>query len=285
MRFNTGVYQLDYALNGGIPSGICEFFGEDASGKSTVCLSVMREASLRGLPTALIFTEGLPDKEYIMVAGPTDCAVCVPDDAESGMEAAISFIRHGAKVVAIDTATGLNPKRERDLLVGGRIPYEQKRIVYEGTSILRDEAAKRNALVVFVNQIRTNIGVVSPGPRSSLHSVLNQFCKVRIRARRHKTRNEFGKLAYIKTEFKVVKSTTSPPSAIAYGFIFDGKGIDRNFELLRALEASGVLLKAGAYWKLPDGNNIGPGFLKATNYIETNFDELRRLYDGSQSNS
>ena len=283
MQFNTGVFQLDYVLNGGLPTGVCEFFGEDSSGKSTVCLSIMREASFRGLPTALIFSEGIPDSNYIKSAGPVECAISVPLHAEAGIDSAISFISHGAKVVVIDTGTGLNPKNESDLLVGERIPYEQKNIIYEGAKILKEKALRHDALVVFVNQIRINLGSMSPGPRSSLHSVLHQFCRVRIRVRRDKTRTEFGKLAYIKTEFKIVKSLVSPPNSLAYGFIFSKIGIDRNFELLRALEASSEVVKSGAYWKLPNGDTLGPGFKGATKQIEENFDKFRSLY-GSQSN-
>ncbi len=282
MRYSTGVFQLDYALDGGFPPGVSEFFGEDASGKSTICLSVMREASIRGLPTALVFTEGIPDASYIKSAGPVECGVSVPVHAEGGIESAISFIRHGAKVVVIDTATGLNPSRERDLLVGDRIPYEQKNIVYDGAEILREEATKRGALVLFVNQIRTNLGSIAPGPRSSLHSVLHQFCKVRVRVRRDKTRTEFGKLAYIRSEFKVVKSLVSTPNAIAYGFIFRGIGVNRNFELLRALEALPDVDKAGAYWVFSSGERLGPGFDQATKQISENFEHFRRIY-GSQS--
>jgi len=284
-KYRTGVCQLDEALLGGFPCGVSEVVGGDACGKTTICLSVMREASIDGLPTALVYTEGLPDKTYFGTAGPDSCVVATPRFGEAAIEAAFSFLRGGAKVVVIDSLTNLGTYTERDYPVGAREPYGLKKMAYHGLSVLREEAHDREALVLVTSQLRVPIGALVPTPGSSFEGTINNICETRIMNRRAQIRTEYGELAYAKIEFSIFRSLGAPPGSKAYGFIFNQKGFDRNFELLRALIANDTLRQSGAYFTDPDGNNLGPGYYEAAEQVGQNFNNYwRRLY-GSQSNS
>ena len=285
-RHHTGIIQLDEFLQGGLPSGICEVIGEDASGKSTLGFSVMREASLRGLPTALIHTEGYPDKGYIRRSGPTECLVSVPTNAEAAIESAHVSLLNGCMIVVIDSLSAAESVCDQAQIVGDRVPFAARKMAYHGLSILREEALKRNALVLVVNQLRTPIQALVPTPCSSFEGTINRLCAVRIRTVRETTRNEYGELAYLKVRFNIYRSLVSPPSDRAYGFLFNQKGFCRGFELMRALLSANILDQKGAYLVGKDGKSLGPGYLGAAEQINKNFEHYRRIYDDrSQSSS
>jgi RecA/RadA recombinase len=283
MKYRTGVCQLDEALWGGLPCGVSEIVGGDACGKTTICLSVMREATLDNLPTVLVYTEGLPDKIYFRDAGPSDCVVVTPGFGEAAIEAAFSALVHDAKVVVIDSLTNLGTFTEQNYMVGDREPYGQKKLVFHGLSVLREEALKRNALVIVTSQLRVPIGALVPTPASSFEGIINNVCNTRIKSRRAKVRTEYGELAYAKIEFTIFRSLGTPPGSKTYGFIFNQKGFDRNFELLRALIANEVIHQSGSYFSGPDAISLGPGYYEAARQIGEQFNKYWRLY-GSQSN-
>ena len=285
IKYRTGVCQLDEALAGGFPCGVSEIVGGDACGKTSLCLSVMREASLEDLPTVLIYTEGLPDKVYFSKAGPSDCVVVTPGFGEAAIEAGFSALVHGAKVVIIDSITNLGTFTEMDYPIVAREPYGQKKLVFHGLKVLREEAIKREALVLVTSQLRTQIGALVQVPASSFEGIINNICSTRIKTRRAQVRTEYGELAYAKIEFSIFRSLSTPPGSKAYGFIFNQQGYNKNFELLRALIANGVFRKAGAYFTDPEGNNLGPGYQQALEQIGNNFNHYWELYYGSQSNN
>lgn len=281
MRFSTGVFSLDSLLKGGLPAGVTEIFGEDACGKTSLCLSTMREACDLGFPVAYIYTEGVPDKDYFVSAGPRNCVSVVPYFGEAGIEAAYSLLAHGARVVVIDTITSLDPIVEANTLVGEIVPYAKRKLVFHGLSVLREIAKKQNSLILVTSQIRVFLGSLSKRPRSSFSGTIDSLCDVRIKLRRAETRNQFGKLLYIKTEMLLKKSLVSPPNTKTVGFLFDQKGYDRGFELMRSLLSTKYLIKCGSYIHDREGNCVGQGYMSAAEEINKNFKEYRRFLDGS----
>jgi hypothetical protein len=246
----------------------------------------MREASIGGLPTALIHTEGLPDKTYLTKAGPAELLSVVPDSAEAVIEAAYSALIAGVKVVTIDTLSAVEPLCDKILNVGEYVPFAARKVAFHGLSMLREKALSKGALVLVVNQLRTPVNDLVPKPCSSFEGTINKLCAVRIRTLREQTRNEYGKLAYLRVRFNIYRSIVCPPSDRAYGFLFDQQGFRRGFELMRALLTNNILEQTGAYLKAPDGTSLGPGYLEAANQIEENFNKYWRYYDGrSQSDN
>jgi len=279
-RHRTGIYQLDEALLGGIPPGICEVIGEDASGKSTLCFSVMREASVGGLPTALIHTEAFPSSGYIQAAGPKDLIAVIPNSMESAIESAYTLLDEGAMVITIDSLSSTEPLCDQRLGVDERVPFAERKAAYHGLSFLREEALKRGALILVVNQLRVPVRDLVPKPSSALEGTINRLCSVRIRTEREKTRNEYGSLAYLRVRFNIFRSMVCPPNSKSCGFLFSQRGFSRGFELMRVLLSSNILEQAGSYLRDPDGVSLGPGHIEAAEQIEKNFTKYWRYYNG-----
>src|SRR3972149_3942059 len=104
----TGSITLDMALGiGGVPRGrIIEVFGPEASGKTTVTLSIIAEAQKAGGVAAFIDAEHAMDPIWAEKIGVKldDLLVSQPDTGEQALEIAETLIRSGAvDVVVIDS--------------------------------------------------------------------------------------------------------------------------------------------------------------------------------------
>ena len=283
MKYCTGIQQLDSALNGGLPTGVCEVFGADASGKSTLCFSVMREASLRGLPTSIIHSECYPDKEYVKECGVPECISIIPLYLESAFEAAQKLIKAGVKVVVIDSLTGFECQADFiNLDVGDRVKFAKSNCIEDRLGEINELARRCGSIVLVVNQLRTPIKSLNPKPTSAFHRIIGPLTTCRIQTYREQTRNEFGELAYVKVRFHIKKSLKSPPNRKAWGFLFNKRGFDPGFELLRSMIENETVHAAGSYFRLPDGSTIGPGYMEAAKSINENLQTYRRLHESTR---
>src|SRR3989338_5045692 len=94
---STGALSLDLALGvGGMPRGrVVEIFGPESSGKTTLTLSVIREAQKRGGTAAFIDAEHAFDATYAIKLGVNlnDLLILQPDTGEQALEIAETLVR------------------------------------------------------------------------------------------------------------------------------------------------------------------------------------------------
>ena len=172
------------------------------------------------------------------------------------------------------------PLCDQRLGVDERVPFAERKAAYHGLSFLREEALKRGALILVINQLRVPVRDLVPKPSSALEGTINRLCSVRIRTEREKTRNEYGSLAYLRVRFNIFRSMVCPPNNKSCGFLFNQRGFSRGFELMRVLLSSNILEQAGSYLRDPDGVSLGPGHIEAAEQIEKNFTKYWRYYNG-----
>src|SRR3990167_9120363 len=112
---STGSLALDLALGvGGVPRGrVVEIFGPEASGKTTIALSIIAQAQKTGGVAAFIDAEHALDPlwaERIGVKLP-ELLISQPDTGEQALEIAESLIRSGGvDVLVIDSVAALVPR-------------------------------------------------------------------------------------------------------------------------------------------------------------------------------
>jgi recombination protein RecA len=114
---STGALALDLALGaGGLPRGrVCEIYGPEASGKTTLALHVVAEAQRNGGICAFIDAEHALDPLYARNIGidTDELLISQPDTGEQALEIADMLIRSGAlDVVVIDSVAALTPRAE-----------------------------------------------------------------------------------------------------------------------------------------------------------------------------
>src|SRR3990172_8440532 len=105
---STGCIPVDLALGvGGLPRGrIVEIFGPEASGKTTLTLSVIAQAQKNGGQAALIDAEHALDPQWAQKVGVNldDLLISQPDTGEQALEITETLIRSGAiDVIVVDS--------------------------------------------------------------------------------------------------------------------------------------------------------------------------------------
>ena len=268
LRFLTGASTLDHALGGGIPPGIVEVSGPESSGKTTLAMSIMREADLRRFQTAYISCSK-PNPEYMRKAGPRECLCVSPGSAESAFDAAFKLVDAGVRVIVIDTITAMLPHVDRHRpLNEGETPFAMRRLAFHALSHLEPKLSESGSLLVVLSEVRQKIG--RGYPSSPMDGTIDSICGIRMSTSKIKTRTEFGDFSYLKFGMRIKQSKFCPPGQTAEAFIWKD-GINRSFELMRLLLATNILEVRGSRIMGPDGISLGPGLLKAAQQIEESF--------------
>lgn len=264
MRFPTGVFQLDSDLYGGIPAGLVELVGEDGSGKTSLAVSLIKEARIRNLHCAYLSMQGSPDTSYFETAGRTDVVSVVPKTGEGAFEAAMVCLRRGVKVVVIDSIANVRPHCEERLPLGDREPLAY-RMIYHGLWRIREEALRLDATVVLLNEVRADMHRRGR-TKSAYDRVLTDLADLRVTLQRDKFHAEYGEVAWIRIRMLITQSALSPTGRVSFAHLFGKRGVDRNYELLKGLIASGLAWQRGAYFEVV-GDTIGPGYARAAEMV------------------
>ncbi|MCS7232060.1 MAG: ATPase domain-containing protein, partial [Elusimicrobiota bacterium] len=111
----TGILSLDLALGvGGVPRGrVIEIFGPEASGKTTLALTIAAEAQKQGGIAAMIDAEHAfsPDFAKRLGVDVSELYVSQPDYGEQALEIAEKLVRSNAvDVIIVDSVAALVPK-------------------------------------------------------------------------------------------------------------------------------------------------------------------------------
>src|SRR5438876_1064444 len=166
---SSGSLSLDAALGvGGFPRGrVIEIFGPESSGKTTLALHVIAEAQKRGGVCAYIDAEHAMDPQYAGRLGVkiNDLLISQPDNGEQALEIVESLIRTGKMdVVVIDSVAALTPKAEIEADMGSHQMGAQARLMSQALRKMTAAVAKSKTVVIFINQIRMQIGVMFGNP-------------------------------------------------------------------------------------------------------------------------
>src|SRR4030081_3649770 len=166
---STGSLTLDIALGvGGLPRGrVCEVYGPESSGKTTLVYHVIAEAQRRGGICAFIDAEHAMDPGYAKKIGVNmdELLVSQPDTGEQALEICELLVRSGARaVVAIDSVAALTPKAEIEGEMGDSHVGLQARLMSQALRKLAGTLSKSSTIAIFINQLREKIGVIYGSP-------------------------------------------------------------------------------------------------------------------------
>jgi len=272
---STGSLGLDVALGiGGLPKGrICEIFGPESSGKTTLTLQVIAEAQKAGGTAAFIDAEHALDPIYAEKLGVQidDLIVSQPDTGEQALEVAEMLVRSGAvDVLVVDSVAALTPRAEIEGEMGDSHVGLQARLLSQAMRKLTATIKQTNCLVIFINQIRMKIGVMFGSPETTTGgNALKFYSSVRLDIRRIGAVKEGDEVVGNETRVKVVKNKVSPPFKQAEFQIMYGRGIYRMAEVIDWGVKLNLMDKSGA-WYSYRGDKIGQGKANASKFLEDN---------------
>ena len=272
---STGSLGLDIALGiGGLPKGrICEIYGPESSGKTTLTLQVIAEAQKAGGTAAFIDAEHALDPVYAEKLGVKveDLIVSQPDTGEQALEVAEMLVRSGAvDVLVVDSVAALVPRAEIEGEMGDSHVGLQARLMSQALRKLTGNIKRSNCLVIFINQIRMKIGVMFGNPETTTGgNALKFYSSVRLDIRRIGAVKDGDEVVGNETRVKVVKNKVSPPFKQAEFQIMYGKGIYHMGEVIDWGVKLNLVDKSGA-WYAYKGDKIGQGKANAAKFLEDN---------------
>ncbi|MEH6822938.1 MAG: recombinase RecA [Motiliproteus sp.] len=272
---STGSLGLDIALGiGGLPYGrICEIYGPESSGKTTLTLQVIAEAQKQGKTCAFIDAEHALDPIYAEKLGVNidDLLVSQPDTGEQALEICDMLVRSNTvDVVVVDSVAALVPRAEIEGEMGDTHVGLQARLMSQALRKITGNVKNANCLLLFINQIRMKIGVMFGSPETTTGgNALKFYSSVRLDIRRTGAVKDKDEVIGNETRVKVVKNKVSPPFKQAEFQIMYGKGIYKMGELIDLGVKQGLVDKAGA-WYAYKGSKIGQGKANSANYLAEN---------------
>ena len=278
----TGSIGLDMALGvGGIPRGrIIEIFGPESSGKTTLSLHIVAEAQKLGGICAYIDAEHAMDPEYTKKLGVNinNLLISQPDNGEQALEIVESLVRTGKiDVIVIDSVAALTPKDEIEGDMGAYHVGKQARLMSQALRKLTAIVARSKTVVIFINQIRMQIGVMFGNPETTPGGkALKFYTSVRLDIRKIAQIKKGEEIVGSRTRVKVVKNKVSAPFKQTEFDIVYNEGISKEGEIMALGEKFKIIEKSGnTYSYLPAGEKVekiklGVGYDSTRSFLKEN---------------
>ncbi len=279
---STGCLGLDIALGvGGLPRGrICEIFGPESSGKTTLVYHVIAEAQRRGGVCAFIDAEHAMDPTYARNIGldVDNLLVSQPDNGEQALEIMEMLIRSGGiDVVAIDSVAALVPRAEIEGEMGDSFVGLQARLMSQAMRKLTGVLNRTGTVAIFTNQLREKIGVMFGSPETTTGGrALKFYSSVRLDIRRIETLKEGTEAIGNRVRVKVVKNKVAPPFRQAEFDIIYGTGISWSGSVLDVALEDSIVEKSGSYFSF-ESERLGQGRANARAFLDEHPDVLDRI--------
>ncbi len=272
---STGSIGLDAALGvGGLPRGrIIEIFGPESSGKTTLSLHVIAEAQKTGGVCAFIDAEHAMDPEYAKRLGVKidELLLSQPDTGEQALEIVDSLVRSGKlDVIVIDSVAALTPKAEIESDMETQHVGRQARLMSQALRKLTAIVAKSKTIVIFINQIRMQIGVMFGNPETTPGGkALKFYTSVRLDIRRIAQIKKGEEIMGGRTRVKVVKNKVAAPFKQTEFDLMYNEGISREGEMIALGEKYGMIVKSGSTYKY-NGEKLAVGYDATRQFLREN---------------
>ena len=279
---STGSIGLDAALGvGGLPRGrIIEIFGPESSGKTTLALHVVAEAQKAGGIAAFVDAEHALDPEYARRIGVklVELLISQPDTGEQALDIVESLVRSGnVDIIVIDSVAALTPKDEIEGEMGQQHVGKQARLMSQALRKLTAIVSRSKTIVIFINQIRMQIGVMFGNPETTPGGkALKFYTSVRLDIRRIASIKKGEEVVGGRVRVKVVKNKVAAPFKTTEFDLLYNEGISREGELIALGEKYDLVAKAGATYKMGD-TKLGVGYDASRTFLHDNKDVAKDL--------
>ena len=271
---STGSIGLDAALGiGGLPRGrIVEIFGPESSGKTTLALHVIAEAQKKGGVCAFVDAEHALDPEYAKKIGVRleELLISQPDTGEQALEIVESLVRAGSiDVIVIDSVAALTPKDEIEGDMGQAQMGKQARLMSQALRKLTAITAKSKTLIIFINQIRMQIGVMFGNPETTTGGkALKFYTSVRLDIRIAQIKRG-EEIVGGRVRVKVVKNKVAAPFKTTEFDLMYNEGISREGELIALGEKFDIVQKSGTSYSYGEVK-MGRGYDATRTFLREN---------------
>jgi recombination protein RecA len=224
---------------------------------------VIAEAQKMGGICAFIDAEHAMDPEYSKRLGVKidELLISQPDTGEQALEIVESLVRSGKMdVIVIDSVAALTPKDEIEGDMGAHHVGKQARLMSQALRKLTAITAKSKTVVIFINQIRMQIGVMFGNPETTPGGkALKFYTSVRLDIRRIAQIKKGEEIMGGRIRVKVVKNKVAAPFRQTEFDLMYNEGISREGEIIALGEKLGIIQKSGNSYAYGD-TKLGRGY-------------------------
>ncbi len=285
---STGSALLDDATGiGGLPRGrTIEIFGEEGSGKTSLCTIICANA-LAKYPDEFIGwidIEHALNWKYAQQLGMKKDHVVFdqPSSGEHALETMLGMVSSGAfSVVVLDSVGAIRTKRQLEKEMDEATMGEVARLLGENVTKINDAAKKTNTLVIWINQMRTNIGAYGAPPTTMGGKALKFFASMRIDVKKYKPLiNKTKDIIGQEQKYTIKKNRLGVPFKEVETEFYFGRGFNVFKEVIDLSIEKG-LIKQGGAWFYPNPSDKAFKFQGKDGLIEyysndnTAFESLR----------
>jgi len=292
----SGSLAIDIALGlGGLPRGrIIEIWGPESSGKTLFCLHAIAEHQKLGGQAAFIDAEHALNPAWAAKIGVNtdELILSQPDNGEQAFEILETLVNSGAvDIIIVDSVAALIPKKELEGDMDDAVMGSQARMMSKGLRKITAAVAKNGVTVIFINQVRSKIGVVFGSPNVTTGgNALKYYATIRMEIARTGQLKDGEEIIGSRTKVKVVKNKVAPPFKQAeFDILYavpGSEGYSREADIRDLGVQAGIIKKSGAWFTLvADGSQLGQGGEKTRVYLKDNPEvaadleqQLRDLY-------
>ncbi len=278
----TGSLALDIALGiGGVPRGrVVEIYGPEASGKTTLSLQVVANAQKAGGICAFVDAEHAFDPDYARTLRVDMDALLIhqPDSAEQALDIVEALVRSNAlDAVVVDSVAALVPREEVEAEMADQSVGLQARLMSKALRKLSGSIARSRTTVMFINQIRTQIGVMFGSPETTPGGrALKFYSAVRIEIRRIGSIKDGEETIGNRCLIKVTKNKVAPPFKRCEADMLFRRGLSLEGDLLDLGSECGIVDKSGTWYSYGE-TRLGQGRENARQFLEENQDLAQKI--------
>ena len=255
--FPSGSLSLDVALGGWYAKGrVIEIYWPESSWKTTLTLHAIAEVQKAGGTAAFVDAEHALDPSYARKIGVDVDSLILsqPDYGEQALEIVDALVRSGAvDLIIIDSVAALTPKAEIEWDMGDSHMGLQARLMSQALRKITGAISKSRCSVIFINQIRSKIGVMFGNPETTTWgNALKFYASQRLEVRR-KDKIESGtgmekEVNGNRTRVKVIKNKIAPPFKEAEFDVMYNQGISKIGEIVDIGSELEIIKKSGAFY-------------------------------------
>ena len=178
-------------------------------------------------------------------------------------------------VIVIDSVAALTPKDEIEGDMGAYHVGKQARLMSQALRKLTAIVAKSKTVVIFINQIRMQIGVMFGNPETTPGGkALKFYTSIRLDIRKIAQIKKGEDIVGSRTRVKVVKNKVAAPFKQTEFDIIYNEGISREGELIALGEKFKIVEKTGnSYFYMPSGEGkekvkLGVGYDNTRTFLK-----------------
>jgi recombination protein RecA len=272
---DTGSIKLNLALGiGGYKKGrIIEIFGENSSGKTTLCLHACANVQKLGKIALFLDVEHSFDPGYAASLGVDmdKLLIAQPSCGEEALGIAQMMVRSGeVGLIIVDSVAALVPQKELEGDIGDSSIGVQARMMSQAMRVLVGPCSETGTTIIFTNQTRNKIGIIYGSPDvTSGGKALAFYASQRLKVSRTGDLKRGEEITGNKTKVVVVKNKCASPKKEAEFDIVFGRGVDGDGEIIELAASDGIIEKSGAWFKY-EGNSIAQGSPNAIRWLNEN---------------